>query len=223
MNIFSQLTFPLSAATWLSFFIATLFLCVSPGPGALSSMAAGLRYGFARGMLNCLGLQAAIIVNVFIIWLGLGALLMASTFAFDLMKYGGAAYLIYLGIQKFRETALAVDVSGSKVIDTHDPAWKIFRQGFWVNLTNPKGMVFLLAVLPQFIDVTRPTAPQYGVLAITMVTVDVVVMACYTGFAAKVLAALNKPKQIQWTNRVLGSLFIAAGCALMLFQKAERA
>ncbi len=223
MSLFSQFTFPLSAATWLSFFIATLFLCVSPGPGALSSMAAGLRYGFARGMLNCLGLQAAIVVNVFITWLGLGALLMASTFAFDLMKYGGAAYLIYLGIQKFRETAVAVDVSGGNVLDTRDSAWKIFRQGFWVNLTNPKGMVFLLAVLPQFIDVSRPTAPQYGVLTLTMVAVDVIVMACYTGFAAKVLAALNKPKQIQWTNRTLGGLFIAAGCALMLFRKTERA
>ena len=78
MDFFSQLSFPVTAATWVSFFIATVILCVSPGPGALSSMAAGLRYGFARGMLNCLGLQAAIIVNVFVIWLGLGALLMPT-------------------------------------------------------------------------------------------------------------------------------------------------
>ena len=212
----------MQTATWVSFFVATLILCVSPGPGALSSMAAGLRYGFARGMLNCLGLQAAIIVNVFVIWLGLGALLMASTLAFDLMKYGGAAYLIWLGIQKFRETAAAVDVNTASAISTNDSAFTIFRQGFWVNLTNPKGMVFLLAVLPQFIDITRPTAPQYAVLTATLVGVDVVVMACYTGFAAKVLTLLNTPKQIRWTNRILGSLFMAAGCALMLFQKTEK-
>ncbi len=222
MGIFTQLSLPMPAATWASFFVATVILCVSPGPGALSSMAAGLRYGFARGMLNCLGLQAAIIVNVFIIWLGLGALLMASTFAFDLMKYGGAAYLIWLGIQKFRENTAAVDVNANGNIKSNDSAFRIFRQGFWVNLTNPKGMVFLLAVLPQFIDVARPTAPQYAVLTATMVAVDVMVMACYAGFAAKVLSLLNKPEQIQWTNRILGGLFVAAGCALMLFRKTER-
>ena len=222
MDIFSHFTFPMTVATWVAFLIPTVVSCVSPGPGALSSMAAGLRYGFARGMLNCLGLQVAIIVNVFIIWLGLGALLMASTLAFDIMKYGGAAYLIWLGIQKFRETTAAVDVNAASNININDSAFKIFRQGFWVNLTNPKGMVFLLAVLPQFVDVTRPTAPQYAVLTATMVGVDMMVMACYTGFAAKVLALLNKPEQIQWTNRILGGLFVAAGCALMLFRKTER-
>ena len=136
MGTFSHFTFPMSAATWLSFFVATLFLCISPGPGALSSMAAGLRYGFARGMLNCLGLQAAIIVNVFVIWLGLGALLMASSVAFELMKYGGAAYLIFLGVQKFREKITVVDVNQASVFDTSEPAFKIFCRGFSADLSQ---------------------------------------------------------------------------------------
>ena len=72
-------------STWFTYFVATVIICVSPGPGALSSMSAGMKYGFTRGMWNLAGLQAAIVVNVFAIWIGLGALLVASTTAFDII------------------------------------------------------------------------------------------------------------------------------------------
>ena len=205
--------------TWFAYFIATLIICISPGPGALSAMSAGMKYGFARGMWNLAGLQAAIVVNVFAIWLGLGALLVASTLAFDIMKYAGAAYLVYLGIQKFREEPVPFEQIAAQTNFAVNTPWGIFKQGMLVNLTNPKGLLFLAAVLPQFIDPARPTALQYAILGATMVVCDVAVMVGYTALASKILSLLKDPHHIRWTNRGVGSLFVAAGGALAVFKR----
>ena len=204
---------------WLAYFIATLVICVSPGPGALSSMSAGMKYGFARGMWNLAGLQAAIVVNVFAIWLGLGALLVASTTAFDIMKYLGAAYLIYLGIQKFREEPVPFEQIAVQTNFKDTSPFGIFKRGLLVNLTNPKGLLFLAAVLPQFVDPSKPTAIQYAILGGTMVMVDVLVMIGYTALASTILRMLKDPNHIRWTNRGVGSLFVAAGGALAVLKR----
>jgi homoserine/homoserine lactone efflux protein len=206
-------------STWFTYFVATVIICVSPGPGALSSMSAGMKYGFARGMWNLAGLQAAIVVNVFAIWIGLGALLVASTTAFDIMKYLGAAYLIYLGIQKFREEPVPFEQIAAQTNFKDTTPFGIFKQGLLVNLTNPKGLLFLAAVLPQFVDPSKPTAIQYAILGGTMVVVDVLVMIGYTALASTILRMLKDPNHIRWTNRGVGSLFVAAGGALAVFKR----
>jgi homoserine/homoserine lactone efflux protein len=206
-------------STWFTYFVATVIICVSPGPGALSSMSAGMKYGFTRGMWNLAGLQAAIVVNVFAIWIGLGALLVASTTAFDIMKYLGAAYLIYLGIQKFREEPVPFEQIAAQTNFKDTSRFGIFKQGLLVNLTNPKGLLFLAAVLPQFVDPSKPTAIQYAILGGTMVMVDVLVMIGYTALASTILRMLKDPNHIRWTNRGVGSLFVAAGGALAVFKR----
>jgi homoserine/homoserine lactone efflux protein len=182
-------------------------------------MSAGMKYGFARGMWNLAGLQAAIVVNVFAIWLGLGALLVASTTAFDIMKYLGAAYLIYLGIQKFREEPVPFEQIAAQTNFKDTSPFGIFKQGLLVNLTNPKGLLFLAAVLPQFVDPAKPTAIQYAILGGTMVVVDVAVMIGYTALASTILRMLKDPNHIRWANRGVGSLFVAAGGALAVFKR----
>lgn len=206
-------------STWFTYFVATVIICVSPGPGALSSMSAGMKYGFTRGMWNLAGLQAAIVVNVFAICIGLGALLVASTTAFDIMKYLGAAYLIYLGIQKFREQPVPFEQIAAQTNFKDTSPFGIFKQGMLVNLTNPKGLLFLAAVLPQFIDPAKPTAIQYAILGGTMVVVDVAVMIGYTALASTILRMLKDPNHIRWANRGVGSLFVAAGGALAVFKR----
>ncbi len=206
-------------SVWIAYFIATMIICVSPGPGALSAMSAGMKYGFARGMWNLAGLQAAIVVNVFAIWLGLGALLVASTLAFDIMKYLGAAYLVYLGIQKFREEPIPFERIAAQTNFADTTPWGIFKQGMLVNLTNPKGLLFLAAVLPQFIDPSKPMGIQYAILGGTMIVCDVVVMIGYTALASTILRMLKDPNHIRWTNRGVGSLFVAAGGALAVFKR----
>lgn len=212
-------TRPLNSLTYFTYLAAVIVLCVSPGPGALSSMSAGMKYGLARGMWNCLGMQVATMVNVCVIALGLGAVLLANENFFDTLKWCGAIYLIWLGIQKWREAPVPFEEIARRTNFADTSARGIFTQGFFVNLTNPKGLVFLLAVLPQFIDPTKPTAMQYVILTLTLNVVDLVVMACYTGFAAKVLRLLKNPSHIKATNRVLGSLFVLAGGALAVFRR----
>jgi homoserine/homoserine lactone efflux protein len=209
----------LELGTWIAYFIAVVILCVSPGPGALSSMSAGLKYGFRVGMWNLLGLQIAILINVLMVWAGIGALLVASTTAFEIIKYGGALYLIWLGVQKFREPPVSFEEIAARTRFDDTSRWGLVKQGVLVNLTNPKGILFLVAVLPQFIDPTRPTAPQYAIMGLAMVVVDVIVMIGYTGLASRVLRLLKDPSHIRWTNRGLGSLFVAAGGALALFKR----
>jgi len=207
-------------ATWLTFFLATVVLCVSPGPGALASISSGMRHGWSRGMWNVLGMQAATIANITVIALGLGAILVASTAAFEILKWAGVLYLVWLGIQKWREPPVPFDAQAAASADHSDGTPKsIFRQGFFVNLTNPKGLIFLLAVLPQFIDPLQPQAMQYVILTVTMVGIDFVVMGMYTGLAAKVLRLLRDPGHIRWTNRLLGTLFVGAGAALAAFKR----
>ena len=93
-------------------------------------------------------------------------------------------------------------------------------RGFWVNITNPKGIIFFAAVFPQFIDVARPQAPQYAIFAATTFAVDLAVMMVYTALAARVLRVMRDPAKLRWVNRTLGGAFIAAGVALASFRKA---
>ena len=91
---------------------------------------------------------------------------------------------------------------------------RLILKGFVVNISNPKAIVFLLAVLPQFIDLARPQAPQYGIMALTMVLIDLIVMAGYTGLAAKVLRLLRSSRQQKYLNRSFAVMF--SGAALLL-------
>lgn len=206
-------------ATWLTFLISTILLCFSPGPGALSSMSAGMKYGWRRGMWNYIGMQVSTMLSVTIIALGLGAVLMASNTAFEVLKWCGALYLIWLGVQKFREIPVPFEEIAARTEFKDTTTKGIFMQGFLVSQTNPKGLIFLLAVLPQFVDPTQPVAMQYVILTLTLNIVDLIAMGCYTAFAAKVLMMLKDPAHIRWMNRGIGSLFVAAAGALAVFKR----
>ncbi len=135
-----------------------------------------------------------------------------------MVKWLGALYLIGLGIQQWRAPARPIVAHGAAA-DGGAPR-KLVLRGFLVNATNPKGIVFLLAVLPQFIDPARPQLAQYAMCGGTLLFTDLVVMSGYTGLAARVLRALRDPAHIRWLNRGFGSLFIAAGAVLATFRRA---
>lgn len=201
--------------TWLAFFVASWLISLSPGPGAFSSMATGLRYGYRGGVWNILGLQLGVVLLVLVVALGLGALLAASGLAFSAIKWFGVAYLIWLGIQQSRAEPRPIALARD---DAHDPAQLVLR-AFLINASNPKGIVFMLAVLPQFIDPHAPLAPQYAIVAATLVLTDFVVMSGYTLLAARVLRALREPAHLRWTQRAFGAAFIGAGLLLAGYRR----
>lgn len=101
----------MTLAVWLGFLLAAILIAVTPGPGAVISMSTGMRHGYLAALTAILGLQAAILLHLMIVALGLGALLAASETAFALVKFVGAAYLVWLGIQKWRAAPVPVDVN----------------------------------------------------------------------------------------------------------------
>jgi homoserine/homoserine lactone efflux protein len=203
--------------TWLAFFVASWLISLSPGAGAISCMAAGMRYGYARATWNILGLQLGILFVLAIVAAGLGAVIAASTALFTAIKWLGAAYLVYVGIQQWRAPTAPVTDAG---VDAGGTPRQLVLRGFLVNATNPKGIVFMLAVLPQFIDPALPQLPQYAVCGATLFFTDLVVMSGYTGLAARVLRLLREPHHVRWINRTFGGLFVAAGAALATFRRA---
>jgi homoserine/homoserine lactone efflux protein len=176
-----------------------------------------LHHGLKRGLWNNAGMQLANLILLVVVAVGLGAILIASETLFTLVKWIGVAYLIYLGIVTWRTRARGfVDDDDGKP----HTAREIFLRGFLVNITNPKGIIFFAAVFPQFIDIARPQAPQYAILAATTAAVDVLVMGGYTALAAKVIGAMKDERHLKWVNRTLGGAFVAAGVALASFRRA---
>ena len=203
--------------TWIAFFAAAWLISLSPGAGAVSCMAAGMRYGYRRAVWNIVGLQAGIQFVLLLVAAGLGALLATSEAAFTAVKWVGALYLVWLGVQQWRAPATSL-VAHDDVRDG-TPRELVLR-GFIVNATNPKGILFMLAVLPQFIDPARPQLPQYAICGLTLLATDAVVMSGYTAFAARVLSLLRGAHQQRLLNRTFGALFVAAGTLLATFKRA---
>ena len=121
-------------------------------------------------------------------------------------------------MQQWRAPAFAVSADASESLLGATPRELLLR-GFLVNATNPKGILFMLAVLPQFIDPAQPQAVQYAICGATLACTDLVVMSGYTVFAARVLRLLRKPHHIRVMNRTFGGLFVAAGAALATFKR----
>lgn len=201
----------MSLTAWLGFLLAAIIIAVTPGPGAVTSMSTGLRHGYGAALRAIAGLQTALLIQLAIVAGGLGALLAASTLAFDVIKFLGAAYLIWLGVQKWRAPAVAIDENGVVLAPRG-----LFWQGLLVNLSNPKAILFVAALVPQFIDPAQPQAPQFGLIAFTMCAVDILVMSCYALLAARLGGWLHDPRALQAQNRVFGGLFCTAGTLLAL-------
>lgn len=206
----------MSFQTWLAFFVACWLISLSPGAGAIKSMSTGMRYGYRKGIFNIFGLQLGVVFLVLIVAAGLGAVMATSVLAFELIKWFGVAYLVWLGIAQWRAEAKAIETES----DHGASPSRLVLEGFLVNASNPKGIIFMLAVLPQFIDPAAPPAPQYAICAASLVFTDLVVMSGYTLLAAKVLRALRDPRHVKWLNRSFGGLFIGAGVLLGSFRRA---
>lgn len=208
----------MSLHVWLTFIVAAMLISLSPGAGAISCMASGMRYGYRRSLPNIAGMQLGVALQLVVVGIGLGALLAASSLAFNLVKAFGVIYLCHLGWQQFRAEARPLQLAQTG-IEAGTPR-ALLMQGFLVNASNPKATIFLLAVLPQFIDPHAPALPQYLVCMATLTVVDVIIMSGYALFAARVLRLLREPHHLRWLNRGFGSMFMLAAGFLALFRRA---
>ncbi|MCG8286066.1 LysE family transporter [Acinetobacter seifertii] len=207
----------MSLQIWFAYMLACWVISISPGAGAIASMSSGLNYGFRHGYWNAIGLQIALLIQIMIVAAGVGVLFATTPLAFQMVKWFGVAYLLYLAYLQWTAPIKDIKIQHEK---KNKSISALLLNGFVVNISNPKAIVFLLAVLPQFLDLSKPQWIQYLIMAATMITIDLIVMAGYTGLASKVLRLLRSPKQQKYLNRGFAVMF---SCAALLLSTVHQA
>ena len=207
---------------WMAYFVASWAIALSPGSGAVLSMTHGLAYGVKKTSMTIAGLQLGLAVILLVAGVGVGALLLASATAFTVVKFAGAGYLIWLGFNQWRaRVGVVPDAGEAAPAQVAVPsARERFVTGFFTNVTNPKGIVFMVAVLPQFIDPTRGLWLQLLILLATTVVVDLVVMHGYAFLASRAQRWLATARARRAQNRVFGGVLMAMGASLLLVKRA---
>lgn len=202
----------MTLSIWLALVGAQTLISFTPGAGAVNTMSNSLTVGFRRSMWGILGQQVALLVHIAVVAAGVGLLVAGSPLAFNIIRYAGAAYLVYLGIRKFLEPPIPAEQAATLYAEG---AVSMFRRGLWVNLLNPKAIVFFLAFVPQFIRPEQELLGQYGVLAGTVVIIDVLVMWLFFAAAARSFSRFTSgPRGQRLLNRIFGTLFVAVGALL---------
>ncbi|NLB31363.1 MAG: LysE family transporter [Alcaligenaceae bacterium] len=199
-------------SVWLALFLAAWAISISPGPGAVASMAAGLRYGMWPGAALVCGLIVGYTIQFIISVVGVAAVIKTSPLLFEIIKWVGVSYLIYLGIKQYRSPVSMIRVDVSNMPSA--TAGKLFMQGFLVDITNPKAAIFLLAVIPQFVDPTGPLMLQYVLICLTLCAVDLVIMLGYVALAANLVKLLKNPHITARINKIFGVCFILAALSM---------
>ncbi len=210
----------MSFATWFSFFCAACLIAISPGSGAILSMSHGLNYGVKRASVTIFGLQLGLLLVLIVAGAGVGSLLLASETAFGIVKLLGALYLIYLGLTQFLSKPQASVVLQDNEAGLHIPSsGRRVLTGFLTNASNPKGIVFMVAVLPNFINSQAPLLPQLSILAITMVIIDTTVMHSYALLAASLQNLMRDVKAQRVQNQVFGAVLMLVGASLFFVKR----
>jgi homoserine/homoserine lactone efflux protein len=203
---------------WITYAFACCAIALSPGAGAVLAMSHGASYGPPRASATIAGQELGLAFILIVAGVGVGSLLMASAWAFLAVKLGGAAYLIYVGLRQWR-APVAQQTSTPR--GAPDVSWrKRCATGFLTNATNPKGIVFMVAVLPQFIVAGRPLVSQLAVMTVTMCAIDAVIMHAYAYGANAFGRVFKQPRAVRIQNRVFGTLLMAAGTAIIFVRRA---
>ena len=203
---------------WWLFLPVDTALCLTPGPAVLLVLSTALRRGPRASVSSILGILSANAIYFALSESGLGAVLLASYRVFFLVKWAGAAYLIYLGVRSLLSKSSSL---GRSEIDAEGrrSGRRLVGDGLLLQLSNPKAIVFFAALLPQFIDPNGDLVVQLFVLGCTSIVIESAVLLSYGLAAGKALAVARQPRYARWTNRVSGLLLIGAGGGLAALRR----
>lgn len=197
--------------TWLIYFVAALGLSLSPGPNSLLALTHGALHGRRMALYTLAGGAIGFVTLIALSMFGIGALLKASLVWLTVLKWVGGAYLVWLGIQVWR--APPIQVGAARGAAQADPR-VLFRQGLLAAVTNPKGILFFAAFLPQFINPARSLLMQFAVMAATFAVIEFITEFVLASLAQRITAWLARVGRL--FNRACGGVFIAIGAVLPL-------
>lgn len=193
---------------WLTFMVAAGTLIAIPGPTNLMVIACGLRYGAKPALSTIFGIVPGVATAMTLSFLGLGTILATSVQLFILMKWAGAVYLIYLGIRQWRS---APGIDKLEVEPPPVSGMAIFAQAFTVTFLNPKGIIFYIAFMPQFITTNAPVWPQMLILGATFIALVFPINSAYALLAGRMRDVIQNRRMLRAMNRTGGAMLIGAG------------
>lgn len=204
--------------TWLLFCVTETVLCFTPGPAVLLVVSMALTRSAGAGLGAAFGILTANAVYFALSATGIGALLLASWDLFFLIKWVGAAYLIWLGLRMFFAPVTAVDLAAEEGGVQHRGPVP-FTHGALTQGANPKTLVFFTALLPQFIDPSRSIAVQVAVLGVSSIAIELVALALYVAACRRARHLVRRPRFARHLNRAGGALLMWAGVRLAALQR----
>ncbi len=205
---------------WMTFVGATLLLLIIPGPTVVLVLTYALTQGRRVAVASAAGVALGDFIAMTASLVGLGGLVLASSTLFVALKWVGAAYLVWMGIGMIRSagSAKAIQIEDAPQLS----AGAVFRNAAVVTALNPKGIVFFIAFVPQFIRTDAALAPQFAILIATFVSLATINVLVYALLADRLRATIRRPSVLAWMTRIGGGVLIAMGVLTATLRKAAQ-
>lgn len=204
---------------YLAFCLATAVLILIPGPAVSLIVANSIAHGGRRALVTVAGTSSAIVLHLTILALGMTSMLLLLAEWFEVLRWLGVAYLVYLGIQHWRAAARLGAAGSAPAPACSVSGQRLYWQGFLVNATNPKTLVFYAAFFPQFIDPAGPALPQLLLLSVTFLAIATLLDGSYALLGGRLRDLLSNPRRARLRSRLTGSFLIGAGLGLALARR----
>jgi threonine/homoserine/homoserine lactone efflux protein len=200
---------------YIAFVVATVVLILAPGPAVSLIIANSLAYGTRRTLFSVAGISLATAGYLIVTFFSMASFLLLLAEWFDVLRWLGAVYLVYLGVRMWLKRPTALDAEATRVASP----LRLFAQGFLVNATNPKLLIFYGAFFPQFVDATLPLRPQLAILCLTFFVIAATLDSCYATLGGRARRWFRSTTARHWIDRVSGTLLIGAGVGLALVRR----
>jgi homoserine/homoserine lactone efflux protein len=202
--------------TWILFAISEVLISFSPGPAVILITSQAIRQRNVSYGWGVVGLSLMNSIFFLLSALGLTAFILASQIIFDVVKYAGSGYLVYMGIQMIRSAGASVNDGGIKLVQS---PLRLFMQAIITGGSNPKAILFFVAFLPQFINPTRDIALQFMIMWLTVMIIDSTILWTYGWLSLQGIKRLKDEKYLVWIDRLSGTFLIALGFLLGTTQR----
>lgn len=201
---------------WIAFTLASAVLLLVPGPTVMLVVSYALGRGRTSAWATVPGVTLGDFTSMTISLLGAGAILAASATLFTALKLAGAAYLVWLGLRLWRSAPALRDARPSSLDTRH-----MFWNSFIVTALNPKGIIFFVTFMPQFVTTEKPVLPQFAILVATFLVLTVVNVALWATLAGEIRSRFQRPAMVRLVNRVGGGFLIGAGFLAVVARRSD--